>query len=75
MSKTQENATQIDDWILITDHLPNVGDKVEIMHFGNDEDARIYDTAKMTAWGVHPDNDRGGHGKMSTVTHWRHLSV
>lgn len=65
-----ECAQPIAGWNLTREIAPAIGTEVEIMHFGNSEKP-IYDTATVDKWGIHPHARNGGHGKRSTVTHWR----
>lgn len=68
-----EQAAPIDGWNMVKDGIPAPGTIVEIMHFGNWPDSQIYDTATVNQWGICPHAKDGGHGKASTVTHWRPL--
>ena len=67
-----ESAKPIEGWNMAKDCLPELGSTVEILHFGNDVEMCIPGTAVMCKWGLCPVTD-GGHGKRSTVTHWRSI--
>lgn len=70
--KIFEQAQPIDGWEMVKDGIPEIGTEVEILHFGCwPDDHHIYDTATVDKWGVCPHAEDGGHGKRSTVTHWR----
>ena len=64
-----DQATPIDGWQMAKDECPSVGTELEVLHFGNWDDP-IPDTATVDQWGICPHGDNG-HGKRSTVTHWR----
>ncbi|MGH2375685.1 MAG: hypothetical protein ACRDIC_19720 [bacterium] len=61
----------IDGWNLVSDGIPEIGSVVEIMHFGGRPGQQSLDTATVDEWGICPHAKDGGHGKRSTVTHWR----
>ena len=69
-----EQAQTIDGWNMTKDGIPDPGTEVEILHFGNWPESQIFDTATVDEWGICPHAKDGGHGKRSTVTHWRHVS-
>lgn len=69
-----EQAQPLDGWNMTKDGIPEPGAEVEILHFGNWPEARIFDTATVDQWGICPHAKDGGHGKRSTVTHWRNVS-
>lgn len=69
-----EQAQPIDGWHMTKDGIPDSGTEVEIMHFGNCPGRQILDTATVDQWGICPHARDGGHGKRSTVTHWRHVA-
>ena len=59
-------------WRLITLEYPNINEKVEVLHFGGVPGMEIIDTATVDGWGICPHAKDGGHGKRSTITHWRY---
>lgn len=67
-------AKPIAGWNMTWEITPAIGAEVEIMHFGNSEKP-IYDTATVDEWGIRPHAKDGGHGKRSTVTHWRPIET
>ena len=67
-----ENAEQLDGWNRVRDGIPEQGTEIEILHFGNWPGEQINDTATIDVWGIRPHANGGGHGKRSTVTHWRY---
>ena len=69
-----EQAKPIEGWNMTKDGIPEPGTEVEILHFGNWPESQILDTATVDQWGICPHAKHGGHGKRSTVTHWRHVS-
>ena len=69
-----EQAQPLDGWNMTKDGIPEPGANVEILHFGNCQEMQIEDTATVDQWGICPHAKYGGHGKRSTVTHWRHAS-
>jgi len=73
MTRACETAAPLVGWHAVNDGLPPVGATVAIVHFGDDPDMRIYDTAIVDQYGLCPLAADGGHGKRSTVTHWRYL--
>ena len=66
-----ESALPVEGWNMTKDWIPGIGTEVEILHFGNSWEDRIQDTATVDKWGICPHAKEGGHGKRSTVTHWR----
>jgi hypothetical protein len=68
-----ENAKPIAGWNMTKEVMPPIGAEVEIMHFGNWMDSVIFDTATVDKYGICPHAADGGHGKRSTVTHWRYV--
>ena len=64
-----EIAPALDGWDLVRDGVPAVGTLVEILHFGGTADV-LQGQGVVDGWGIRPIAD-GGHGKRSTVTHWR----
>ena len=66
-----EQAAPLDGWNMVRSGIPTIGTEIEILHFGNAPDEQIADTAMVDQWGICPTNANGGHGKRSTVTHWR----
>ena len=66
-----ERATPIEGWHMVRDGLPELGAEVEILHFGNCPVGQFGGTATVDQWGICPHAGGGGHGKRSTVTHWR----
>jgi hypothetical protein len=69
-----EQAEPLDGWNMTKDGIPDPGAEVEILHFGNTPESQIFDTATVDQWGICPHAKDGGHGKRSTVTHWRLVS-
>lgn len=70
-----EQAQPLEGWNMVRDGMPEFGADVEILHFGNWPDgSQIHDTATVDEWGICPHAKNGGHGKRSTVTHWRYVS-
>ena len=65
MMTLANSAPKLAGWTRIVDELPPRGAKVEVLHFGKHQD-----TATADQWGICPDGVNG-HGKRSTVTHWR----
>lgn len=66
-----ESAKPLAGWNMTKNGIPAIGTKIEILHFGNWTEERIQDAATVDMWGICPENTSGGHGKRSTVTHWR----
>lgn len=58
-------------WLDVRHIYPELGQKIEVLHFGGVPDMEIIDTGIVDVWGICPDAKDGGHGKRSTVTHWR----
>lgn len=69
-----EQAQPLEGWNMTKDGIPELGVEVEILHFGNCPEEQIRDTATVDQWGICPHVKDGGHGKRSTVTHWRYVS-
>ena len=69
MMTLAKSAPKLAGWTRVVDDLPPRGSKVEVLHFGGSEDA-LMQTATVDQWGPCPDGSLG-HGKRSTVTHWR----
>ena len=68
--KVWEMAQPLAGWNLVKDSLPELGAKVEVLHFGNCPDMSMQGLAVMDDWGLCPMSEEG-HGKRSTITHWR----
>ena len=69
---THPPATIEPTWIDVRVELPELGEVVEILHFG-DSDQEFTDRATVDRWGICPHATDNGHGKRSTVTHWRRI--
>ena len=70
-----ERAVPLAGWTRVVDAYPAIGESVEIIHFGGSEGMEIMDTATVDEWGICPHAADGGHGKRSTVTHWRCIAA
>lgn len=68
-----QQAQPLDGWNMTKDGIPDIGAEIEILHFGNWPDYQIKDTAIVDEWGILPLSQISGHGKRSTVTHWKAL--
>ena len=62
-------------WIDVRKQYPNRGEVIEIKHFGHHRGHDILDSATVDEYGICPDAKDGGHGKRSTVTHWRPIAA
>lgn len=71
MRPIAETAPMLDGWELVRDGIPKIGVTVDILHFGGTDEA-FEGSGTVDAWGIRPITD-GGHGKRSTVTHWRRV--
>lgn len=69
MRPIAETAPTLDGWELVRDGVPVIGVTVDLLHFGGTDEA-LQGRGIVDAWGIRPITD-GGHGKRSTVTHWR----
>ena len=69
MRPIAEIAPTLDGWELVRDGIPKIGETVDILHFGGFDDAS-QGSGIVDDWGIRPITD-GGHGKRSTITHWR----
>ena len=74
MKNVIEGALPVAGWNMHKDGIPARGTRIKIMHFGN-SDSPIFDTAVVDHWGILPDAKDGGHGKRSTVSHWRDITA
>ena len=68
-----ERAQALPGWIRVIDDYPHRNEVVAVLHFGG-SDQQIEDTATVDEWGICPLAKNGGHGKRSTVTHWRRIA-
>lgn len=60
-------------WIPLACERPAVNAEIEVLHSGYGRpEHQITDTATVhPRWGICPHARDGGHGKQSTITHWR----
>lgn len=63
------STPELAGWTRVVDEYPHDKAEIEVLHFGGSEDA-LMQNAIVDHWGVCPDGG-SGHGKRSTVTHWR----